>query len=53
MDEIHRCGRCDRKLRNPEAIERGFGKTCYKKVQAARAQAELEKSQQKLDLQTA
>ena len=28
---IPRCRRCGRKLKNPEAIALGFGVTCYKK----------------------
>lgn len=27
------CLRCGRKLKNPEARERGYGNICYKKVQ--------------------
>lgn len=26
-----RCGRCNRKLKDPESIRRGFGRTCYGK----------------------
>ena len=28
------CKRCNRKLKNPIAIERGMGETCWKKWQA-------------------
>lgn len=31
-DEVEiRCARCGRKLKDPKSIERGMGKTCYKK----------------------
>lgn len=29
------CGRCNRKLKDKKSIERGYGPTCWKKVQAA------------------
>jgi len=28
-----RCGRCNRKLKDPESIAKGMGKTCYRKDQ--------------------
>ena len=31
---IKRCIRCGRPLKTPEAIERGYGKTCEKKLKA-------------------
>ena len=27
-----RCGRCNRRLKNPEARDMGFGATCYRKT---------------------
>ncbi|MHC1760547.1 MAG: DUF6011 domain-containing protein [Negativicutes bacterium] len=29
-----RCGRCNRKLKDPESITKGMGRTCYRKDQA-------------------
>lgn len=33
MPDDPRCGRCSRKLKDPESIRNGMGKTCYKKHQ--------------------
>lgn len=30
-DTVIECERCGRKLKDPKSIERGMGKTCYKK----------------------
>lgn len=34
-EEIKRCRRCNRKLKDEESKQRGFGKLCYKKHLAA------------------
>lgn len=31
-----RCNRCNRALKNPEAIRLGYGKVCYRKMMAER-----------------
>ena len=33
MPDDPRCGRCNRKLKDPESIRNGMGKTCYRKHQ--------------------
>lgn len=30
-EEVKRCKRCNRKLKDEESKQRGFGETCYKK----------------------
>lgn len=30
-EEVKRCKRCNRKLKDEESKQRGFGKLCYKK----------------------
>lgn len=32
--ETTNCGKCGRPLKDPKSIERGFGPTCWAKVQA-------------------
>jgi hypothetical protein len=59
MADIVHCGRCGRRLKNPQAIELGFGKTCYKKMQEFKATyaaelktlAKAEKIQTQLDME--
>ena len=34
--EYDRCGRCGRRLKNPESRRLGFGAVCYSKVQTRR-----------------
>ncbi len=46
MAEVKRCGRCDRRLKNPHAREIGFGKTCYKKIQQAQ-QSEVDQREKR------
>lgn len=36
MPEYDKCGRCGRKLKNPESRKLGFGAVCYNKLQARR-----------------
>jgi len=38
---VPRCRRCNRKLKNPESIELGFGSTCYKKIMRSTKQKSL------------
>lgn len=33
MPDVPRCGRCNRKLKDPESMSRGMGKVCYRKHQ--------------------
>lgn len=33
MADIPRCDRCNRKLKDPDSLARGMGKTCYRKHQ--------------------
>ena len=33
MADVPRCDRCNRKLKDPESVERGMGKICYRKHQ--------------------
>jgi hypothetical protein len=35
MEKIPICKRCHRKLKTPEAIERGMGKVCWEKSQTS------------------
>lgn len=48
MEEIKKCGRCQRKLRDTKSRERGFGPCCWKKCQLEKAKEEFERNQQKL-----
>lgn len=34
MTDVPRCDRCNRKLKDPDSLSRGMGKTCYRKHQA-------------------
>ncbi len=36
MPEYDKCGRCGRRLKNPESRQLGFGAICYGKLQARR-----------------
>lgn len=40
--ELHKvCKRCGRKLKNPEYMERGYGKICWEKIQKSKRQKKL------------
>ncbi|MDR3563411.1 MAG: DUF6011 domain-containing protein [Negativicutes bacterium] len=43
------CGWCGRKLKNAKAIERGFGRVCFRKNRREKAKAEYEERQLKLN----
>lgn len=45
------CGMCSRRLKDPKSRKRGFGPCCYGKHKAAEAREEMERTQQKLDLE--
>lgn len=49
--EHERCGMCCRRLKDPRSRKRGFGPCCYGKYKAAKAKEEMERTQQKLDLE--
>lgn len=49
--EHERCGMCCRRLKDPKSRKRGFGPCCYAKYKAAKAREEMERNQQKLDLE--
>jgi hypothetical protein len=36
IPEYDKCGRCGRRLKNPESRRLGFGAVCYSKVQTRR-----------------
>ena len=48
MDEVICCGRCGRKIRSAQAVERGFGKVCSEKKRLELVKAAYERNQQKL-----
>lgn len=39
--EYDKCGRCGRRLKNPESRRLGFGAACYSKVQTKRKNVPL------------
>lgn len=41
IPEYDKCGRCGRRLKNPESRRLGFGAVCYSKVQTRREQVPL------------
>jgi len=40
LEEHEHCNRCGRRLKNIEARQIGYGKTCYKKMMAAAVMVE-------------
>jgi len=51
VDEVICCGRCGRKIRSAQAVERGFGKVCSEKKRLELVKAEYERNQQKLEFE--
>lgn len=49
MKDEPTCLRCGRKLKNPKAIESGYGKVCRRKHLVELAKAEFEKKQLQLE----
>ena len=41
IPEYDKCGRCGRRLKNPESRRLGFGAVCYSKVQTRRGYVPL------------
>ncbi len=41
IPEYDKCGRCGRRLKNPESRRLGFGAVCYSKVQIRREHVPL------------
>ena len=49
MPEYDRCGRCGRRLKNPESRRLGFGAVCYSKIQTRRERVPLFSMEAKID----
>lgn len=47
--EYDKCGRCGRRLKNPESRRLGFGAVCYSKVQTKRKNVPLFSTEAKND----
>ena len=49
---LNECRRCGRVLKSQESIKRGFGRTCYLKVQPMENQLEIETKKDTVSDQT-
>jgi len=49
IPEYDRCGRCGRRLKNPESRRLGFGAVCYSKVQTRQERVPLFSMEAKID----
>lgn len=43
------CGRCGRRLKTEQSVERGYGPVCFKRVERDRTEAEFLKNQMTID----
>lgn len=43
------CGRCGRRLKTEQSVDRGYGPVCFRKVKKDRTKAEFLKSQMTID----